>query len=142
SVIVNCDTSSFVNGREKEYYPGSFKAYRTMEQVYIDLHQDYSEIDWKYLTDCEMNYGKPKSLHELLMSHQEINVGGRFPNATPLPHPNVKIRYLQLTFRWAEKLIEEIKPDVVITLERNYYVKNMIFQICKRKNIPFMTLIS
>jgi hypothetical protein len=142
SFIVNCDASSFVNHSSKNYYPDDFQNYITLASVYEELHQNYNEIDFKYIEYCEREYGNPKTLNELLMSHQDINVGCRFPCATPLPYASIKLKYLELTFRWAEKIIEDKKPSLVFTLERNYFIKNMMFQICRRRGIPFKTLIA
>lgn len=141
SFIISCDHSAVVNRRANEFYPPKFKNYITLEDVYVKLHKKWKSIDFQYLKRCEQIYGYPKTLNELLMSHTLINVGCRFPNATILPNANIKLKYLELTFRWAEKIITDLEPSIVFTLERNYYVKNIMFQICHSKKIPFKTLI-
>lgn len=142
SFIVNCDISSFVNHSARSYYPPGFKDYVTLESVYKDLHQTWDGVDMEYLEKCEQKYGSPKTLNEVLMSHQDVNFGCRFPCATPLPNASIKLKYLELTLRWAEKIISDKNPSIVFTLERNYYIKNMMFQVCRSIGIPFKTLIS
>lgn len=142
SLIVNCDASSFVNNSSKKYYPRGFNNYLTLERVHNELHKLPIKVDFDYIARCEKEYGQPKTLNELLMAHQDINYGCRYPCATPLPTSLIQLRYLELTFRWAEKILNDNMPNLVFTLERNYYIKNLMFQICQRRKIPFKTVIA
>lgn len=51
-------------------------------------------------------------------------------------------RVLSDTILWCEKYLDEFKPDIVISLERYELAQSIMYELCKTRNIKFLTFIT
>lgn len=140
AAIANTDTSVFINRSRERYYPNGETHY-SLESVYERLHSCPLNFSIERLSRFEKRYGYPKGIHNLLMSHKDINPGFRYPMKTKLPSPDVQLTLAELTIDWANEILDLECPNVVISIGRDYFVKNLFYQICRGDRIPFISFI-
>lgn len=139
--IVNCDSWHFVHGSSiKNWYKiNDFHNTINFEKEYLKLYKDNYEIDWRYLGEFEKKYCINKNIQQLIMSHHIFGHGYRYPYYTP--YSNEQLFYwVELQLKWCERIINDIKPDLIFTLNNNYFIKNIFWQISLAYNIKFLTL--
>lgn len=81
-----------------------------------------------------------RTLTELSMTNQWVygNERNRYQQKIEEPWPK---KILYDTIEWCEKLLEEISPNMIISIERCTLPTNLLFQIARTKEIPFLTFI-
>lgn len=143
--VVNGDYYSFIDNTSiREYYrKHNLDRWVNFEQEYRKLYTTEYKVDWDYLKSFEKRFCKTKNLSQLIMtdpilsrSHHE-----RRPYYSPIKQENLLYYWVELQLKWCESLIDKISPDIIFTIERNYFVKNAIWQIASAKGVRMLTLI-
>ena len=104
------------------------------EQEDNQFLEDFDLVKW------ESENCKDRSLTEIERGNALTNQWERESYWLPVTKYWEK-RVLVDTIKWCEKLILEVKPQIVINIERAELAQSIINLICKRENIPMLTFI-
>jgi len=115
--------------------------YYSLKDEYVSLQQKrkYS-VDWEFLVNFENEYCVEKNLQQLIMTDHVYNCKSRRPYYHNVVSNEQRYYWVERQIKWIMKNLDDVKPDVIFTLERNYFIKNIIWQIAKKRNIRFLTL--
>lgn len=145
-LIVNCDTWTYndYHGRKNVlgwYNELNISNFVTMQSIHEKLLEEKNyDIDYEYLEEFEKKYCKSKNLIQLLLTDHIFGHGFRYPYYISFSN-NQKLKWVELQLKWIENIINEFLPDMFFTMERNYFIKNVVWQIAKSRNIPMYTLV-
>ena len=99
-----------------------------------------NNFDQDFLDEWEKKYCLDRSLTELSMTNQWIygNERNRYQRRIEDPWPR---KILYDTVKWCDKVFKELLPDVIVSIERCTLPTNLLFQIARTTEIPFLTFI-
>lgn len=142
--IINGDSWHFVykNDVKKAYNENGIKNIYNFQEEFEILNKSRVNVDWNFLKEFEKKYCIDKNLQQLIMSDGIINHSFREPFYSTPKNKNQIYYWKEIQIKWALKLFDEIKPDLIFTIERNYFIKNIFWQISKVKNIEMITMIN
>lgn len=114
----------------------------TQEKIYTDWQDDTNEFDFSqdYLTEWERINCKSRTLDEIARTNQWLYGNERDKYQRKITGV-WRTKILYDTIIWCENLMETSRPDIVISIERCTSPTNILFEICRRENIPFLTFI-
>jgi len=145
-LIVNCDTWMYndYHGRRNIlnwYKELNIDTYRTLESIHGQfLKKNCDNIDYNFLEEFEKKYCKSKNLMQLILTDHIFGHGFRYPYYVKFSN-NKKIKWVELQLKWIEGIVNEFCPELIFTIERNYFIKNAFWQIAQSKNIKMYTLV-
>lgn len=146
-LIVNCDSWIYndYHGRKalKFYKDLGVINHLTLENIHKNfLQNEYkNKIDYKYLEYFEKEFCKSKNIIQLILTDHIFGHGFRYPYYINFTRDQ-KIKWVELQLKWIEGIVEQFSPDLIFTMERNYFVKNVFWQIAQTKNIKMLTLVA
>jgi hypothetical protein len=139
-------TDYFTFFLRKDYLSGIRNAFEgdifTQEAIYRSWQSDTDEptSDISFLDDWEKKYCTERTLEEIARTNQWLYGNERDKYQRKISDAWKK-RILCDTIYWCEELIQEIKPDLIISIERCTLPTNLLFQISLKTNVPFKTFI-
>lgn len=143
--IVNCDYYSFIDDSSIRnwYRDKGFTKWVSFEEEYRKLYTEEYDVDWGYLKSFEKRFCVTKNLHQLIMTEPIISRShhNRTPYYTPINSRDQLYYWVELLLRWCESLFEQIDPDVIFTIERNYFIKNVMWQMASSQGRKMFTMI-
>jgi hypothetical protein len=141
--ILNADFWTFINNKNYYHiYNNNCNEYVNLENDYMSLHD--GEVDNKkvlsYLMSFEAEYRV--TISELINTDPIMQTGLHdrdIYSATPV---DIKLKWIALIVKRCLKILDEFKPDLIITLDNNYLVKNIMYCIAQKKGIPFLSIMN
>lgn len=114
----------------------------TQEGIYRGWQVDTNEpvVDVNYLNEWERAYCSDRTLAEIARTNQWLYGNERDKYQRRISEA-WKDRILYDTIKWCEMLIEENKPDFIVSIERCTLPTNLLFEISRDRAIPFITFI-
>ena len=144
--IVNCDYYTFIHDTSvREWYrKHNFTKWLNYEEEYRKLYTRNYTVDWDYLKSFEERFCITKNLHQLIMTDRNLSQSHhhRRPYYTPISSRDQLYYWVELQLRWCESLLEKINPDVIFTIERNLFIKNVMWQIASSQGKSMFNLIN
>ncbi|MCB0397048.1 MAG: hypothetical protein KDD36_10360 [Flavobacteriales bacterium] len=143
-VMVHCDLYAVTRQRGEQLmarYEREGISYRNLKQPYQQLHNttDY-KVDWNYLRDFEKRECHSKGIEQLRLTHEMFGHNFRYPRYRTASNEQLYF-WMELMIRWCEAQWDDIKPDLIFTLERNYFVKNVFHQMSIARKTRMLTLV-
>jgi hypothetical protein len=129
----------------RDYLAGFTSAWNgkifTQEEIYLGWQQNRleKEFDKEFLITWEKLYGKNRSLEQLQRTNQLI-FGNERDYYQRQMSEDWKTKILYDTILWSSALFSEVKPDVIISIERSTLANNLIFEMAREKKIQFLTI--
>lgn len=143
--LLNCDYYNFIDSDWiRDFYDEqNFDAWTNFSSEYKRLYEEESDVDWGFLREFESQYCENKNLQQLLMSDPVLarHHHNRDPYYTPFESEDQRYYWAQLQIQWLSNIIEDFDPDLLFTIKRTYFVKNVAAQIAMSTGIPMLTLI-
>jgi len=141
--IMNCDYWTFTHNKNwYKNYKNYCDEFNNIESEFCHLNSLEADVDvdFKYLSDIEQKYSL--SFNKIIktdpilytISHERDD----YVNSPTL----IKYKWIEIIVRKVLQLLEDFKPDYILTINNNYFIKNLIFQISKAKEITFLTTLA
>jgi hypothetical protein len=110
---------------------------------YERLYDSDWSVNWEYLRKFEEAYCKSKNVQQLMMTDQILarHHHFRFPYYTPFKSKNFRYYWLECQLRWCENIYDDFQPDLIVTIGRNYLVKNVFAQISASTDVLMLTAV-
>lgn len=117
--------------------------YSTIASAYKSASLDKSKPDWKWIKNFESTELYNKTFNELILTDQSLTYShhNRSPYYKKLTKDKIYI-FSESLSKQVHSLFEKIRPDFVVTIERNYFVKNVAAQISLKRKIPVLSYVS
>ena len=143
--IVNCDYYNFIDDSsiEEYYQKQKFDAWENFSNKYRYLYKNNSTVDWEYLREFESKRCVNKNIQQLLMSDPVLarHHHNRDPYYTSFESKEQRYYWAELQIRWLSNILDDFNPDLLFTIKRTYFIKNIAAQIAMSTDLPMLTLI-
>jgi hypothetical protein len=144
-LVVNCDYYNFIDSDWiRDYFSEQkFEQWTNFSKEYEELYEKEPDVDWGFLKEFEENKCVNKNINQLLMSDPVLarHHHHRDPYYTPIESEEQRYYWAERLIRWITNLIRDFNTDLIFTIKRTYFVKNVAAQISLATNIPMLTLI-
>ena len=139
--ILNGDFWTYVNNSNfysRHYNSSNCTFYNNFEDEYIALNKESESVNanLEYLRNFEKTYSL--SLNEIIMTDPILFTASHDRDYFHISPANIKLKWIELVIRKCLKIFDEFRPDIILTVSNNYFVKNLIYHIAKSKGIPFI----
>lgn len=144
-LLVNCDYYNFIDSNWiRDYYAEQgFDNWINFSNEYEDLYYCEPDVDRDFLKDFEKNWCENKNINQLLMSDPVLarHHHHREPYYTAIESEDQRYYWAEQLIKWILNIIDDFEPDLLFTIKRTYFVKNVAAQISLATNCPMLTLI-
>jgi hypothetical protein len=137
--IFNTDEWTFINNKNfYNIYNNKCNSFSNLEEEFVKLNKyhDSIKVDYANLVNFEKEYNI--SLNKLILTGHILYTSSHFRETYHISSVEIKLKWIELVIKKCLKILDEFKPDVIITLDNNYFVKNLMFYIARKRNIPFL----
>jgi hypothetical protein len=146
SYILNADFWSFVDVKSSFYsriydennydFLDNFKN----EYQLLNNYKTLPEVDYNYLTNFEKKYNL--SLNEIIATDPILYTIMHGRDYMNVPASELKLKWVELVARKMEKIFNDFKPDLILTLGNNYFVKNITYHMSKYNEIKYLAVLN
>lgn len=145
-LLADCHWYNFLNSSAvyDHFDDIGFDSYVNYEEKYQRLNNETDpDVDWEYLREFEKERCVNKTFHQLLLTDPILQRQHhhRSPFFTPIESKDYVYYWAQLQIEWVESLLDDFDPDVIVSLERNQFIKNVFSQISSVDDIPMLTIL-
>ena len=117
--------------------------FHDQNELYLGWQSEFEDLKRLEIVDLEsweQRNCRERSLSEIMMGNALTNQWER--DAYWLPVTEYwKKRVLVDTISWCEKLFSDIKPAIVLNIERAELAQSIMDLICRREDVPLLTFI-
>ena len=141
--LMNCDTWTF------EHNQNWYKDYNNFCHDYSNLEKEYktlnslgpeTDVDYNYLYQVEEEYSI--CLNKIIRTDPILYIFSHERDYYNNPHISIKFKWIELIVRKVINLLDDFKPEYILTSNNNYFVKNLIFHLSLAKKIPVLNVAS
>jgi len=139
--MLNGDFWTYVNYPDfysRHYNSFNCDYFNNFEDEYIALNKCDADVavDFEYLANIEKTYNL--SLNEIILTDTILYTASHNRDYFHVSPSNVKLKWVEFVIKKCLMILDEFKPDVILTVSNNYFVKNLVYHISKSKGIPFI----
>jgi len=118
------------------YESGYIKQIETMQEALIEFINSSNNPDWRFLRRFEKEYCTNKNLLQLGMTDPIIfdHHHYRRPYYTSFKSWIQPYTLMERLLKWIENCFINFNPDILFTIDRNYFVKNAAAVIAQKYN--------
>jgi len=129
---------SFLSGVQSSFSGEIF----TQENNFYEwqLNKNKYNFDEKYLKWWESNFCKGKTLEKIFLSNSLVNSfenGRYYKKISKSWHKKIIFD----TTKWSHDIVENLGPDLIITINNFLYESYLFFLVAQKKQIPFVSII-
>ena len=141
-VILNCDFWTFYSNKDfYKIYDQKCDIFYTLEEEYKDLDETKSskDIDYEFLKSFENKYDF--KFNDLIRTDPILYTSTHERDYYNIPPNFIKHKWVELLSKKLENICVENKIDTAVTINNNYFVKNLGYKIFPKLNIKYLTVL-
>jgi hypothetical protein len=144
--ILNCDFWTFTHQKpdfySRIYDENNYDFHDSCKEEYKSLNnvKENADVDYDYLSNLEDKY--KLSLNAIISTDPILYTVLHGRDYLDIPEPEIKLKWAELIAKKIEKIFKEFKPDLILTVGNNYFVKNITFHMSKHEEIKYLSILN
>ena len=144
--ILNCDLWTFEyqkpNFYQRVYDKNNYNFHASLKDEYESLCSlgNNINVDFAYLESVEQKYSI--KLNEIITTDPLIYTVLHHRDYINVGPSKVKFKWIELVCKKIENLFAEFKPDIILTIGNNYFLKNLSYHMSAHQGIKHLCVLN